>query len=219
MSRRAIAAAAILAVGIAGSLVRNIECLGIDNSAQLALVGRAESLVRPSELYFDGVGMLPDRAEPSTLWLDRHAVLLTLSEGTRSDAWHLFAERPPKLVIWSYRMEAIMPVVGPLIRQSYVQVAPNIRVAGVRLRAGQPTRFNVPVAGDYALYDESGRPLHGELEIDGSLVRTPVRLPSAPVTLTLRGGASVALLLPRGAYLGKFAGGRDNPALFAGVYD
>jgi hypothetical protein len=213
------AAWAMLAVGIAGSFVRNADYLGIDNHRQLDVVGRAESLLGPRDVYFDGVGMLPNRMEPSTLWLDRHTTLAMLSEGRRSELYRVFAERSPRLIIWSYRMDAVAPLVGPLIRDSYVQVAPNIRLAGARLRAGQATTFDVPLAGGYALYDGAGRPLNGQIGVDGTIVRSPVVLGRGRKTVTLAAGRGAALLLPVGAYLGKFASGRDDPALFAGVYD
>ena len=75
------AAWAVLGIAVLTSFARNVQALKIDNHAQLALVDRAEKLVGPGEVYFDGVGMLPNRAEPSTLWLDRHAILVTLARG------------------------------------------------------------------------------------------------------------------------------------------
>jgi hypothetical protein len=202
-------AAAALGVFIVASFVRNVEYLRYGNSAQLGLVARAEALVGPNDIYFDGVGMLPDRKEPSTLWLDRMAVLTTLREGRNSEAYRMFAQHPPKLILWSYRMDAIAPVVAPLIRDSYVRVAPNLRIAGAVVRRGEAVSFNVPIAGRYALYDGAGRPLGG----------APVTLARGPRTVRLRGGPAVALLLPQGPYSGKFRRGGDDPSLFAGVYD
>jgi hypothetical protein len=213
------AAKAVLAVAVAASFVGNVRTLRIDNHAQLALVARAESLVGPDEVYFDGVGMLPDRREPSTLWLDRHAILQTLREGKGSEAWRIFASAPPKIILWSYRMDAIEPLVAPLIDRSYVQVAPNIRMAGVRLRLGQPTTFAVPIAGRYALYDSSGRPVAGALQIGGADVQPPLLLGKGRVQVTLVSGPAEALLVPEGAYAGRFSPGNDNPDLFAHVYD
>ena len=209
---------AVLGVGIAASFARNGQMLRIDNRDQLALVARAEALVRPDEVYFDGIGMLPNRREPSTLWIDRHYVLKTLAEKQRSDAYRLLAATPPKLIIWSYRMDAIAPVVEPLIAPSYVQVAPNIRLAGVALRRGQAARFVAPVAGAYALYDRDGRPVNGAVTVDGRTA-APVTLGRGSVTVAFNGGPDEALLLPRGDYAGTFAPGADNPRLFDGVYD
>ncbi|WP_292530556.1 hypothetical protein, partial [Mesorhizobium sp.] len=102
--------------------------------------------------YFDGIGMLPNRSEPSTLWLDRHYVLATLRQGDRSEAYEIFSKSPPKMILWSYRMEYIYPVIAPLIRNSYVTVAPNLRIAGSRLYLGEQEVFDVPIPGVYGLY-------------------------------------------------------------------
>lgn len=220
-----LAAWAILGVAVAASFLRNVQAWRIDNRAQLALVARAETLLGPNDVYFDGVGMLPDRPEPSTLWLDRHAILLTLSEGRQSDAYRIFSRQPPKMILWSYRMDGIEPVVGPLIRNSYVRVAPNIRLAGARLVPGPPVRFNAPIAGTYGLYDGSGNPVDGVVSVNGVPQRIPVQLPKGPAVLALNGPVpeiwtrSERLLLPLGAYRGRIGDGPDDPSLFEHVYD
>jgi hypothetical protein len=210
---------AVLGVGVAASFARNAQMLPIDNRDQLALVARAEALVGPDDVYFDGIGVLPNRREPSTLWIDRHYVLKTLREGSNSEAYRVFADTPPKLVIWSYRMDAIGPVVAPLIDRSYVQVAPNIRLAGQRLTPGKAQVFDVPVAGTYALYADTGSRLQGQLAIDGQTAGSSVHLGRGPQTVTLLSGSRDALLLPEGSYTGRLSSGRDNRSLFAGVYD
>lgn len=210
---------AVLAAAIGVSFVKNALYLRHDNRDQLELVARAESLIAPDETYFDGVGMLPNRPEPTTLWLDRMYVLRTLREGPNSEAYRVFAETPPKIVLWSYRMDAIEPVVGPLIRDSYVRVAPNVRMAGRRLALGRTVDFDVPRAGTYALYNAAGARLDGRVEIDGALVEPPLELRPGPTKVALRAGAAEALLLPEGSYHGRFAGGGDYEQLFGGVYD
>ena len=203
---------------VAASFVSNVLYLRIDNHAQLALVGRAESLLAPGEVYFDGVGMLPDRREPSTLWLDRHAILEMLHEGRSSALYRTFADTPPKIIIWTYRMDAVAPLVDPLIRDSYVKVAPNIRMAGISLRRGQPATFLVPLAGRYALYDLRGDPVQGRVDVGGS-TQAQVDLPKGRATVTLLSGPPEALLVPQGRYAGKFATGADDKTLFDHVYD
>jgi hypothetical protein len=212
-------ALAVLAIAIAVSFVKIAFYLRLDNQAQLAVVERAEKLLGPGDVYFDAIGMLPNRREPSTLWLDRHTILETLREGKESEAYRIFERAPPKLIIWSYRMDAIAPLVGPLIRRSYVQVAPNIRIAGVQLRRGASGAvFEVPVAGKYALYDLAGSPVGGQLEVYGVVTGQPLDLRRGKVTVRLRSGSMEALLLPVGSYAGLFAAGRDDRALFEGVY-
>lgn len=213
------AAWAVLVIAIGASFVRNVQTLRLDNHAQLALVARAEKLLAPHDVYFDGIGMLPNRAESSTLWLDRHAILETRREGHQSEAWGIFAHSPPKIILWSYRMEAIEPVVGPLIRESYVQVAPNVRIAGIRLRRGQATAFNVPIGATYALYDLNGVLLRDYFNLDGSDVKQPVPLKRGPTVIVFRIGPPEALLLPEGVYAGLLKAGADDKSLFARVYE
>jgi hypothetical protein len=213
------AAWAVLGIAVLTSFARNVEALRIDNHAQLALVDRAEKLVGPSEVYFDGVGMLPNRSEPSTLWLDRHAVLQTLREGQESEAYRIFTRTPPKVILWSYRTDAIEPVIDPLIRSSYVQVAPNIRMAGVPLLAGKAVTFEVPIAGRYTLYDGFGKPVLGQVALNSAATDLPVTLPRGTVSITMSSGPAEALLVPQGSYKGLFSRGPDNKELFAHVYD
>lgn len=209
----------VLAIAIAVSFIRNVQVSDVDNHRQLALVARAEALLRPGDIYFDGIGMLPDRQEPSTLWLDRHTTVLMLREGRKSELYRIFDRSPPKLIIWSYRMDAVEPLVGPLIRDSYVQLAPNIRIAGVRLGGGQVVRFVVPVAGRYALYDEMGAMIPGPVLLNGMPMRLPIELKRGAVTVGLPMGAPHnAVLLPEGSYSGKSSRGSDDPELFANVY-
>ena len=208
-----------LSTAIAISFALNIRYLRDDNAPQLELVARAEALLEPDQKYFDGIGMLPNRQEPSTLWLDRHYILATLRDGRKSEAYRVFTESPPKLILWSYRMDDISPVVAPVIRNSYVSVAPNLRMAGRLLYAGKEEIFDVPIAGSYGLYSETGTPLRGQVEIDGKLLAPPFHLAAGKTTVALRAGPARALLLPEGAYGGVLKPGSDNARLFANIYD
>jgi hypothetical protein len=208
-----------LGIPIAISYVKNVTYLEYENAAQLELVARAEKLVGPNDRYFDAVGMLPNRMEPSTLWLGRAEILKTLREGKKSEAYRILAYSPPKIILWSYRMDAIEPVVRPLIQNSYVQIAPNLRVAGRRLKPGEPVTFDAPIPGTYALYSAAGKPLRGKVEIDGAEVDSPVSLSRGRKIVTLRTGHDTAFLLPSGPYGHAATPGGDNDQLFAGVYD
>jgi hypothetical protein len=210
---------ALLAIALIGSFVRNVQYLQYGNEQQLDVVKRAEALTGPRDVYFDGVGMLPNRQEPSTLWLDAHYVHKTLREGARSEAYRIFTRSPPKTVIWSYRMDGVEPVVGPRIQASYVHVAPNILIAGRHLWRGQSQDFRTPVNGAYRLYDTRGNPVPGTVEVDGKAFAAPFDLTIGAHKVTLRDGPSYALLLPAGSYSGKLLAAGDYPDLFADVYN
>ena len=207
-----------LLTSMAISFISNLNYLRIGNANQFELVSRAEALLGPEEYYFDGIGMLPNRPEPSTLWIDQHYRFKTIREGKNSEAYRIFATSPPKLIIWSYRMNNIASVVGGLIQNSYVRIAPNIRMAGRWLNRDEPARFDVPLAGRYRLYDQTGRELKCRIETGGTLLEPPFALAAGAKTLTLRSCPAAALLLPEGSYAGLFKAGGDNDQLFDDVY-
>lgn len=210
---------AALLTTMAISFVSNLNYLRIGNAAQLELVSRAEALLGPDEIYFDGIGMLPNRAEPSTLWIDQYHRFKTVREGKNSEAYRIFAKSPPKLIIWSYRMDNIAAVVGGLVQNSYVRIAPNIRMAGRRLNRDEPARFDVPFAGRYRLYGAAGEELQCRIESGGTVLEPPFALATGSVTVTLRSCQADAVLLPQGSYAGLFKAGGDNDKLFDDVYD
>lgn len=208
----------MLIAGIALSFLANINFMRFDNRAQLDLIARAEAMLEPGDTYFDGIGMLPNRRESTPLWLDKRKYLITLSEGEASAAYRGLLATPPKIILWSYRLDAIRPVIGPIIRDRYVAVSPNILIAGSRLVAAKPVRFDPPVGGRYALYGMDGKSLSGSIEIDGVAVTTPVRLATGGKTLLLGGGGQ-AYLLPEGLAPSDIRPGPDDPGLFDGVYN
>ena len=209
----------VLGGAIAVSFVSNVRYLRIDNPAQLELVARAEAMLGPDEKYFDGIAMLPNRKEPSTLWLDRHFIIRTLREGAGSEAYRILADDPPKMIIWSKRMGEIHRVIAPVFDDSYVAVAPNVRLAGHRLTLGEAAIFKVPIAGTYRLYDATGRTVQGRIEVDGKALGPRVRLTRGVHPVILRAGADEALLVLEGSYAGLFAPGPDNLELFEDVYN
>lgn len=210
---------ALLAVGVVASFVRNTTYWQIDNAAQLELASRADALLEPTELYFDGIGILPNHFEPSTLWLDRYYVLKTLAEGESSEAYQVISKQTPAMIIWSYRMDAIHPVVAPIVDDSYVQVAPNIRLIGRKLAIGQSVTFRVPRPGRYRLYSLSGQAITGTLKIDGQETGLPLDLNEGSKIITLQQGPAEAFLLPEGVYDNKLFTGEDRRDLFERVYD
>jgi hypothetical protein len=207
-----------LALALVLSFGRNARYLEFDNAAQMIVVERAEAMLKPNEVYFDGIGMLPNRPEPSDLWLDRHFVLATLDERENSEAYRILTEDPPKVVLWSYRMEAIKPVIGSVIENSYARVAPNVMLAGQRLSLGKPVEFNTAIAGTYRLYDATGRSVSGRIDVDGAIYGSRVTLARGEKLVSLTHGPKSALLVLEGSYEDRFAPGPDNPELFHGVY-
>lgn len=208
----------ITALALLSSYLTNLSYLKIDNVRQLEMVTRAEALLKPDEKYFDGIGMLPNRLEPTTLWLDDWYVLKTLREGKGSEAWQVLTQSPPKVILWSYRLSKIYPVIAEAIDNSYVQVAPNIRMAGQRLHVNRQTVFRVPLTGRYQFYSETGAPVSAQINVDGIALTPPIILSSGRKTITLLNGPEKALLLPEGSYTGLFKEGDDNRDLFANVY-
>ena len=163
--------------------------------------------------------MLPNRSEPSTLWLDKAFVLKTLREGRNSEAYRIFAQSPPKVIIWSSRMDAIEKVVRPLIRDSYVKVGANVLLAGRQLSRETEVAFDPPVAGQYQLYDVGGKPLRGSVQVDGAEVSAPFALSGERKTLVRRGGPAIAFLLPAGTPPGPIQPQAPDHSLFDRVYD
>lgn len=208
----------VTALAILSSYITNISYLKISNVQQLELVTRAERLLEPHEKYFDGIGMLPDRLEPTTLWLDAWYVLKTLQEGKDSEAWKVLTQSPPKIILWSYRMDKIYPVIVEAINNSYVQVAPNIRMAGRRLYSGRQEEFNVPIARKYQLYSETGTPIAARVKVGDIILTSPFMLPTGRKTITLLDGPKKALLLPEGTYGDLFKDG-DDEKLFTHIYN
>lgn len=217
--RYLLVARSLIVIALVISLAKNAAFSQIDNADQMKMIARDNALLASDDVYFDGIGMLPNRQEPSTLWLDRHFVLATRREGTQSEAYRIFSQAPPKVVLWSYRMDDIYPVVKDLLENSYVRVAPNIRLAGRRLQLGRPEAFKVPISGRYRLYSEAGSPLEGAVEIDGVLRTTPLNIPAGDHRVALKSGPVSALLVPEGEYTGVFAPGPDNGGLFDHVND
>jgi hypothetical protein len=207
-----------LAAFMAISYVNNIRYFRFENDKQLELVARANALLKPDEVYFDAIAMLPNRREPSDLWLDQMNVLRTQRDGRESEAYRILTESPPKMIIWSYRLQNVYSVIAPAVRDSYVAVAPNIRLAGRPLRLGRAVAFDVPIAGAYRLYDTTGRPVEGRIEVDGTVRDSRIELARGRTRLTLQSGPADSLLVLEGSYAGLFAPGPDDPLLFGGVY-
>ena len=165
-----------LITSMAISYASNVIYLRTDNNAaQLELVARAELLLAPDERVFRRYRDAAQSAGADTLWLDGTMFSRHCGKAGNSEAYNVFS-KSPRSVLWSYRMDNIYPVVAPLIVNSYVSVAPNLRIAGCRLNPGEKKFFDVPIAGSYALYSATGAPLQGSVEIDGAVLDPPFHL-------------------------------------------
>lgn len=144
--------------------------------------------------------------------------LKTRREGKHSEAWQVLTQSPPKVIIWSYRLSNIYSAIAEAIDNSYVKVAPNIRLAGRQLHIGRQEKFNIPLSGRYQLYSDTGTPVSAQINVEGITLAPPVTLSAGAKTITLLNGPEKALLLPEGNYDGLFKDGDDNKKLFAHTY-
>jgi hypothetical protein len=182
------------------------------------VIAAAEQLLPKNGAYFDGIGMLPSRRNSPRIWLDAHQIYLTKIAGRKSKLYREFLNSPPDLIISSYRTEALQSLLRPLLQPRYYPVSTNIMLPGRSIPAGEAVTFDVPVAGQYGIYDRTGAPLDGRIQVDGTWRNLPVRLDAKAHTLFTDIGRAPLFILPARLSLGPL----DPPAtpvpLFAGVY-
>lgn len=198
---------AMIGFQIVGSFASNILTLNESNATQLAVVKKADRLLRTGEEYFDGTGMLPNRRESTSLWLDARNVMKTLDQKSASEAAVGLKENPPKLIIWSYRMLNIEPVVGDWIERHYVKVDPNLWVTGSNIAPGKASPVQIVWAGEYRVYGKGGEPLPGTLS-NGTLTGPILKLEAGEHEIDWSGPDGV--LLPSNAdYVGMQSDAQD----------
>jgi len=73
------------------------------------------------------------------------------------------------------------------------------KILNYLLHAGNLQTFNVPIAGEYQLYSESGSVVSASVEVDGVMLTPPFKLTSGNKMVALHGGPDSAFLLPDGA--------------------
>lgn len=165
----------LFAVALTLSFARNAYYLGHDNRRQLAVVRAAEAEVPPGSTYFDGTGLLPNRAMVPYLWLDALGVRKTLDAGDASPMMLGLRRTPPAVIIENYRIVGLSALLQPLVGQSYVQVGRNLRVPGIRLAPGEPQGFSVLSGAVFVARDDQAN-LISEIVIDGQIRTLPLRL-------------------------------------------
>jgi hypothetical protein len=129
------------------SLHRNVLYLDHDNAYQEQVMEQAESLLAPEDRYFDGVFMLPKRQHTDRIWLERKVVLRIWQEaetGENTILERVFAQQP-KVIILSYRTQAVEDSLRPYIASSYRQIAPNIMISAAADGGGETgSTFDFP---------------------------------------------------------------------------
>jgi hypothetical protein len=213
---------ALASLALAWSFARNIEVISHDNAAQLAVVRQAEALLGPNDRYFDGIAMIPTRqiaGESPWWWWDAptlKALRAQLAAGDRKRIDAILRDQP-KVWILNYRFSQLAGVLTPVWRDGTIQISPHLLVSGRHLRAGASTPFNNLWSGSYRLLDLEGRPIAGEVSVDGTPCRAPCRIEFGAHTLA-SALANDVLLVPADVLLPKPTTGKA-PALFTAVYD
>ncbi len=220
-------AAVCLLVG-ALSFFYNIRYLGHDNAFQNQTVRRAESLLRPADRYFDGIGMVVDRQQAGgnlpgqVISWDQLTISMIQAAAERGDLAHFASifEGAPKVWILSYRTQALDDVLMPYLERSYVPIFANILITGVELMPGETATFRNWWPGTYRLYRADGTPAAAGLEVDGRRAEGPLRLERARYGLRLADGVEPLYLLPADIEGVRFdmTAPREQQALFPQTY-
>lgn len=125
-SRRSLALLLVLAIAM--SFGRNIGYLAHDNRQQTAVLREAERLVPKDGSYFDGIGMIPARRMAPRLWLDAMEVQRTLRADEQSALFQAFVIDPPSVVVLNYRIDAMEPLLGTLLKRDYTPAGANLLI-------------------------------------------------------------------------------------------
>jgi hypothetical protein len=207
----------MFATALTLSFGRNINYLGHDNRQQLAVVRAAEAEVPVGRSYFDGTGMLPNRAMVPYVWLDQMGVRKALEAGDSSPILQGLRRTPPAVIIDSYRTENLAAVLQPLLGNSYVQVGRNLRVPGIRLDPGEPQVFSVLNGEVFVGRNDQGN-LVDRIVIDGQTRMLPTRIEAGEHSLQITQEGQVWILPER--FDSRLLARDSRPAdLFDGIYD
>ena len=182
-------------IAIALSFARNVVYLENDNQAAINTMRQAEHLLEPGETYFDGIGMLSNFRESQRRWLDVRQIYIANTDGESSDVMQKLRKTPPHLIIDSYRTQNLGETLRPFLEESYVRIAPNILLPGLRIDDLQEAMFDVPVAAEFALFDKAGKPVQATVLVDGEAMEGSLSLDPGPVRLSLQTDASAPLFL------------------------
>ncbi len=111
-----------------------LTLLGWTNHRQLQLMEAAAALTDPrTDRVFDAAGLVPGREAIAPTWFIHLMNAPSLRQGGASGLYARFVERPPAVVIPSYRMSYLDRPTLEFIRDNYVPLAPDLWVPGVQL--------------------------------------------------------------------------------------
>jgi hypothetical protein len=207
----------------ATSLPRNVRYLAHGDSVQRRTVREAESLLAPTDRYFDGTWMVVSRrhAGKVTMWDTKFVsdVRADASLGRFEELDATFAEHP-RLVILNFRTFALGPAIRRYLDGSYVRVLPNLLLSGTLVAPGEVVAFVARSPGRYSLYQESGSAARESFLVDGRAVQGATFLDVGPHEVRVDVRSAARALLPEGVRLAGPLPARTPPEnLFAGVYD
>jgi hypothetical protein len=116
-------AAAFAGLGLLLPLSRVPRALRRDNGFQQAMVHAGDQLLSAGDTYLDGTSMLfrHEQPRPRFDWLDAPAIqhLQAIPEHEQAELLADFARRPPKLLIWNYRLAAFPPLLRTYLASQY----------------------------------------------------------------------------------------------------
>jgi hypothetical protein len=152
---------------------------------QKAVMDRVDSITRPEDAVFDGIGIATTRgkAAPWSLtarWFDERRA------GAAYDVVGWIRRTRPKVVIINYRLDSLAPEELEFLRSRFVPDWANVWVAGAAIRhPGGGATVSVELVADapYAVIARDP----ASLRIDGELARPVVQLAAGRHRLTVAG--------------------------------
>jgi hypothetical protein len=166
--------------------------------------------------------MIATRRHAGKIWWDAQGIRAIVESARRGEFTELdaaFAEQP-KVVILNYRTQTLGPLLARYVVRSYVRVAPNALLSGIRIDGTGEVLFENRWAGRYRLYDAKGRPWDAAFRLDGDVAAADVLVGLGPHRVALRDSTGPGFLLPAGLSLpGSLPETRPPEDVFRGVYD
>lgn len=152
--------------GVLVPLARGGDVLARDSRYLRYTIEVAEQLLAPGERYLAGIDMVHTRQQTRGLgWLDRRK-LETLRKRSEPLIEQL-RQSPPKLVIWSYRIEGLPDSVRRYLRSQYRPFWASVYTYAPTLAT---ERFELAYGGRYALRDPKAVVIDGQKVAPGKSI-------------------------------------------------